>query len=312
MEYCECFRNGASPNAVAGYEITRIDTALSAREDLMAERPQISMLEMAHVDRVLWMGGGYVLDFSDRTMATFFAEELGIEIFHSTYARYGNSKAKYLRCFLQTVDSPTAARVLRRLFDHRLDVMGTSGRAESDQISVDKYHRLIERLERGGIRTEGIEKFTANPTLDELVASIERDIQANKPHAALDRLHTFCMKKFAHLLSLRGESTNRNETLNGRAGRYFNPLRRDGRVQPITDKIMKSSVEIFELFNGIRNNASLAHDNELIQPAEARFIFESVANMLRFLKSVEGQAFENGGPENNDAQPVSPGNGNGI
>jgi hypothetical protein len=54
---------------------------------------------------------------------------------------------------------------------------------------------------------------------------------------------------------------------------------------------MRSTVEIFELFNNVRNNESLAHDNELVEPAEARFIFDAVVNLLRFLKAIEAEHF---------------------
>lgn len=152
----------------------------------------------------------------------------------------------------------------------------------------------MDRLDRDSVmpRTDAIERFTHDETLDELVAAINRDAQAHKPHVALDRLHTYCMKKFGHLLKARdGEVPDPNETLNSRAGRVFNPLRKAGKVRPISGKIMKTTVEVFELFNGIRNDESLAHDNRLVDPAEARYIFDTVVSLLRFLKSVEAEYF---------------------
>src|SRR3546814_14552421 len=65
------------------------------------------------------MGGGYVLNFSDRTFAQFFAEELNIDIDDPVYARNGGSKAKRLRCFLQTVDKATVVRSLNSLWEYR-------------------------------------------------------------------------------------------------------------------------------------------------------------------------------------------------
>lgn len=255
---------------------------------------QISSLEMQHLDKVFQMETGYVLDghFSDRTFASFFAEELNIDVDDPQFARYGRSKAKRLRCLVQTVDAGTAARVLRRLWQYREELRNQTEKEEWASLSVKKTLEVIERLERGVPRTLGIERFSQDVTLDELVSAIERDISANKPEVALDRLHTYCMKKFAHLLKFRGESSYSNESLNARAGRYLNPLRRTGKVRPISEKIMKATVETFELFNNIRNNESLAHDNILVEPAEARFIFEGIVNILRFLKSVEGRSFE--------------------
>jgi hypothetical protein len=70
------------------------------------------------------MEGGYVLDFSDRTMASFFNDELNVDIYDERYALNGTSKAKRLRCFLQTVDAQTAVRVLDALWTYRMK--GTS------------------------------------------------------------------------------------------------------------------------------------------------------------------------------------------
>ena len=53
---------------------------------------------------------------------------------------------------------------------------------------------------------DAFDKFAADETLEELIAAIERDIQANKSAAVLDRLHTYSMKKLAHLIERRGGS----------------------------------------------------------------------------------------------------------
>ncbi len=55
---------------------------------------------MMFLDDVFEMGGGYVLNFSDRTFAQFFAEEINIDIDDRRYAQQGTSKAKRLRFFL--------------------------------------------------------------------------------------------------------------------------------------------------------------------------------------------------------------------
>jgi hypothetical protein len=198
-----------------------------------------------------------------------------------------------LRCFVQAEKEPLVAKTLRALWEHR-DYHGCGdGDAATEKKIHDTYFALVRRLEdeSGLARTDAIDRFARNETLDELVAAIERDIAADKPEVALDRLHTYCMKKFAHLLTQRCLPVHDNDTLNARAGRLFNPLRREGKVRPISDKIMRGTVDTFELFNGIRNNESLAHDNELVDPAEARFIFDGIANLLRFLKAIEAEHF---------------------
>ena len=42
----------------------------------------------------------------------------------------------------------------------------------------------------------------------------------------------------------------------------------------------------------MRNNFSFAHDNDLIDQAEARFIFDAISTFLRFVKSIEISRFD--------------------
>lgn len=68
----------------------------------MTSSGTIRTIDMALIDDLFGMGGGYVLDFSDRTFAAFFTDELGININQSRYCAEGTSKAKRLRYFLKS------------------------------------------------------------------------------------------------------------------------------------------------------------------------------------------------------------------
>jgi hypothetical protein len=248
---------------------------------------------MSFLDRIFQMGDGYVLNFSDKTFAMFFSEELNVDLEKFRNENYWPSKAKTLRLYLQSSSPQRAGQTLEALWAYRRDMLRDFGQSESIENCESRFAEIVQTVRKAdaGPRTDGIERFAADVTLDELVSSIERDIQANKPEVAIDRLHTYCMKKFAYLLRQSAEMPNSKETLNSRAGRYFNPLRKTGKVRPISDKIMKTTVEIFELFNTIRNDSSLAHDNKLLEPPEARYIFDSVVSLLRFVKTTEGSRF---------------------
>ena len=88
-------------------------------------------------------GGGYVLNFSDRTFSEFFREELRIDIDDPLYARNGGSKAKRLRCFLQTVDKPTVARTLDSLWAYRDALQQRSGKADNVQNARARFRDLF-------------------------------------------------------------------------------------------------------------------------------------------------------------------------
>jgi len=108
----------------------------------------IRPIDMMLIDDIFDMGGGYVLNFSDRTFAQFFAEELNIDICDPVYARTGNSKGKRLRCFLQTVDKPTAIRTLKSLWEYREALHQHSGAVGKVVENVHgRFLELINRLE---------------------------------------------------------------------------------------------------------------------------------------------------------------------
>ncbi|PAK93960.1 hypothetical protein B8X02_03920 [Stenotrophomonas rhizophila] len=90
----------------------------------------IKASEMRTIDRVFQMESGYVLDFSDRTIAEFFLDELNIDFNDPKFAANGSSKAKRLRTFLQAVDKGTAARTLRELLQYRRSIYSARGRKD--------------------------------------------------------------------------------------------------------------------------------------------------------------------------------------
>lgn len=243
-------------------------------------------------DDALDMHGGYVLNFSDRTMQEFFEDEFGIDIYSERYRFNGSSKAKHVRAFLTTEEAPIVAPVLRRLWQYRESLPNYADTPGAAQIK-ERFFELVTRIEAGADapRTDVIERFVKDETLDELVASIGRDIAVNRPQAALDRLHTYCMKKFGHLLDTRSVAWTREEPLHSRVGKYTKALEQDQPLQDVSRQIIKSAIGVFDKFNHVRNNQSLAHDNTLLSLAEARFIYDSVTALLRFVKAVEHDRF---------------------
>jgi hypothetical protein len=109
--------------------------------------PNIRSIDMLFLDDLLSMGGGYVLNFSDRTFSQFFAEELNCDIDDPTYAANGRSKAKRMRCFLQTVDIPTVVRALKALWEYREAIRARDQQTETVENAEGRLLALINRLE---------------------------------------------------------------------------------------------------------------------------------------------------------------------
>ena len=119
-------------------------------------------MELRSIEAVLKMGGGYVLDFSDRTFAMFF-EEFGVNIDDSQYCEHGGSKAKRLRAFLRASSPGLIARVLDGLLEHRL-------RSAPDDLPTDelqRYKATIDRLAREPSHANSVSEVTRRAIFDE-------------------------------------------------------------------------------------------------------------------------------------------------
>lgn len=249
---------------------------------------QLKHSEQRVIDDALQMGDGYVLDFSDRTLAQWFDDEFRVDIHSEKYQFNGTSKAKKLRAFIQIEDAHKVSEVLRRLWQYRERTYGFQPTPEV-VAARDRLFELLTNLEGAEAlpRLDAIDRFKRDETLEELVSAIHRDIFVNGPAAALDRLHTYCMKKFAHLLEERGIEWDRSDPLQSRVGKYVKALEQERELREITRRAAKSAISIFDAFNDVRNNRSFAHDNDIVDQAEARFIFDTISTFLRFLKSVD-------------------------
>lgn len=250
-------------------------------------------------EEALGMQSGYLLDFSDRTFGDFFYEEVGIDPeapeWKPIFSEYGTSKARRLRSFIAKAPPHLVARILRALWEFREQTFRAGTGPKEDQLR-ETYFRIVARFEGDeySIESAGIEVFEANETLQELVAAIRRDLDAGRPNAGLDRLHTYCMKRFASLVVKHGGAPcGENDALHARVGKYLKALKAEHNLTEMSERIIKGSISTFESMNDLRNNRSLAHDNESLVPmSEAKFIYESVTALLRFLKTVDTRRFE--------------------
>ncbi len=257
----------------------------------------IPRVERNNLEQALGMESGYVLDFSDRTFNDFFYETVSIdpeEKSHLFNGR-GTSKAKRLRSFIERGNPAIVARLLREMWEYRCS-LAMPPRSPNEDKTRELFFSTIARIEgrSDAIDTSAIESFEPNETLEELVASIKRDMDAKKPQAAIDRLHTYCMKRFASLVKKHGGGEcGHDDPLHSRVGKYVALLKSQRSLSPMSERIVKSSISVFEAMNPLRNDKSFAHDNpDLVDMEEARFIFDSVTAFLRYSKAIDGRHFE--------------------
>jgi hypothetical protein len=143
---------------------------------------------MRLIDDLFDMGGGYVLDFSDRTFGAFFNDELNINIDDPRYSTEGTSKAKRLRYLLKTADQQTRLRVLLSLWDYRETLRRRKQAEERVPAAEGEFWGLIERLGgRHPVKSTPMPNTAASTAIDLPLSHSLRDrllqLTLLEPHA---------------------------------------------------------------------------------------------------------------------------------
>ncbi|MFM7550384.1 MAG: TIR domain-containing protein [Cyanobacteriota bacterium] len=114
---------------------------------------QLPIQEWKLLERVLKMGGGYVLNFSDKSFANFFAA-YGVDIDdRSRFFESGTSKANRLRTFLRIEEPPLVGQVLLALLYHgvatRFEGRDIADDYEVDEGEIRRFRAIAERFTVG-------------------------------------------------------------------------------------------------------------------------------------------------------------------
>jgi hypothetical protein len=249
----------------------------------------LSSIERRKLERLFRMGGGYVLNFTDRTFSEFFEEHTCRDIDAAVYRERGTSKANRLRGFWKVEGNHLVGKVIQALILY--------GQAENclddgEPGSTDDCWTIANRMMRDSPVAE-LDALTA--TADErdfeaVARHVREAIEKNLPEAALDRLHTFVIKYVRTLCEQRGIEVSRDKALHSIFGEYVKRLRDAGQLESLmTERILKSSISVLEAFSDVRNNKSLAHDNPILNYEESLLIFNHIASSIRFIKSIEAK-----------------------
>ena len=249
----------------------------------------LTFSEKTKLERLLQMGGGYVLDFSNRTLAEFVVESTGRDIYDPKYDLASGSKANRIRAFWSQEPNHVVGRLLSDLLEY---CRPAPGDADRDRLFAD-CERISTRLLQGS-PVEGLDAITPEGTergFEVLARAVRDAIEKNAPEAGLDRLHTFVTKLVRTLSETRGVVIDRDKPLHSIFGEYVKALRRAGLIESeMTERILKSSIGTMEAFNRVRNDESLAHDNPTLNYDESLLIFNHVCSAVRFIRALEQRA----------------------
>jgi hypothetical protein len=226
------------------------------------------------------MDGGYVLNFSNRGFRNFVVDAVGIDIYDDKYGEGGGSKANRLRAFWSKESDAVVGRLLEQLVGWA--VIEQDFQAESST-GAEECMKIAKRLLTAAPELELPARHDGNfPTLFRAVRDAIRD---GRPAEGIDRLHTYLV---ASVCQSHDISPSRDKPLNSLMGEYVKALRAAGGLQSgMAEKILKSSISVITAYDDVRNNQSLAHDNEVLSADEALLILSHVAATIRFIDSIE-------------------------
>lgn len=248
----------------------------------------LTPFEARKLEKLLGMGGGYVLNFSDRTYSEFFID-FRIDIDADQYRTGGDSKAKRIRTFWTIAPNHTVGRVQEGLIAYGIEERCLG---DSSQELIDACRAIAQRVLSDQPVVE-LGSLTANSDdrdFEVVAEHVREAIEKNQPEGALDRLHTFVIKFIRIACEPHGIEINRGKALHSIFGEYIKALRDGGHLESqMTERILKSSISVLESFNDVRNNKSLAHDNPILNYEESLLIFNHVAASIRFIKALESR-----------------------
>ena len=102
----------------------------------------LSGSERRKLERLLGMGSGYVLNFSDRTFGDFF-DEYRVEIDAERYRARGTSKANRMRTYWELDANHVVGRVIGGLIDYATDKRCFG---DSNPLLIEDCRKIAQRL----------------------------------------------------------------------------------------------------------------------------------------------------------------------
>lgn len=264
----------------------------------------LTNIERLKLEKMFEMGDGCVLDFSNRTIQEFVLDSTGLDIYDAKYSCRGKSKANHLRAFWDKESDYVLAKFIGDALEYWKTRQLIQGREipSNKQALFDECSKIVNRM-KGTSTVENADVLVSvdnDKNFQLLASAIKASIEKNEPELAIDRLHTFITKYCRDLCDRRGILYTKETPLHSLFGGYLKQLREDGLIQSeMTDRILKSSISVLEAFNDVRNKQSLAHDNSILNYHESILIFNDIANVIRFIQSIDPikQTQKNSGQE---------------
>jgi hypothetical protein len=244
----------------------------------------LNFLEKKKLEQLFEMGGGFVLDFSDRTFADFMAESTRKDIWNEGYLYRSGSKANRLRAFWKVEPNYLVGKLLTDLLEY------CHNSSTGEKGLWVECHEIAERLlqDKTVPEIDAVYEDGTGGTFDKLAKEVRDAIERNEPEAGLDRLHAYTVMYTRLLCEKHGIEVEKEKPLHSVFGEYVKHLKGEGMIESVmTERILKMSISVLDSFNSVRNDRSLAHANPLLSRSESFLIYNNMANLIRFVRELE-------------------------
>jgi hypothetical protein len=98
--------------------------------------------EKRKLEKLLEMGGGYVLNFSNRTLDEFVIDSIGRSIYDQRYTYGSGSKANQIRGFWQVEANHVVGKLMGDLLDYAVEI----GKVIKDTEWYKECEKIVLRL----------------------------------------------------------------------------------------------------------------------------------------------------------------------
>jgi len=256
----------------------------------------LSFIEKQTICRLFGISDGFIFKYwSDKgahnksTTKELIYDSCGINIFEDAGYK-GLSQQKCIQKIWDECSPQIIAKLLKALSDYFCFKMGTNWWSDEDNYDYQQVQQIIERLKT--FQTVELPKEENIKNLKLFLEDIEDNIKNDKPELVVDRLHTFAseyLRNLCHTHSIETTNSKGNEyPLHSLAGMlkkwYVDNAYFDSEFAVVA---IQNSINLFDKFNGIRNENSAAHPNDLLSKAEAEYAVRIIANTLTFIDKCE-------------------------
>lgn len=251
----------------------------------------LTFLEKKTLEELFEMQTGYVLDFSNASFAKFVGDSINLGIYNDKGYEEPCSKANKLRQIWNEETERLVGKLLIDLLSYTEDyLLKNKIMDEYKKKKIDDMRFVAKRLLGNVIRIDLPPKKEDN--LQTLTEDINSALERNQPGLELDRLHTFSTTLLRQICEDNGINVKDNKDnylpLHSLAGSLSKHYEKNSPFQSeFTVSAIKNCISLFDKYNGVRNNQSFAHDNEVLDGIEAEFVVKTMASVITFLDAIE-------------------------